>query len=110
MYGLPPRKVTQDTTIIVKNQPYSLQKDDIIFISMSLVHKNPEIYDSPGTFRLTRFLEMHTKAGGEYKSQKTTLKDGVTLRNPFIYWGGGTHIVQISLYGLISSAVEESLR
>lgn len=98
MHGLPPRKVTQDTTIIIENRPYSLRKDDVVFISMVLVHKNPEIYDCPDTFRLTRFLEMHTKTEGEYKSQKTTLKDGVTLRNPFIWWGGGVHIVTISLY------------
>jgi cytochrome P450 len=93
MKGLIPRKVFHDTTITVNNHANSLKKDDIVFISMVGVHKNPEIYEAPDTFRLTRFLEMHTKTEGDYKSQKTTMKNGVTLRNPFIWWGGGSHIV-----------------
>jgi cytochrome P450 len=94
MNGLVPRKICQDTTITVNSHPFSLKKGDVVFISMVGVHKNPEIYDSPDTFHLTRFLEMHTKTEGDYfKAQKTTMKNGVTLRNPFIWWGGGSHIV-----------------
>jgi cytochrome P450 len=97
MNGLIAREVCQDTTITVNDQPYSLKKGDIVFISMMGVHRNPEIYDSPDTFRLTRFLELHTKTEGDnYKAQKATMKNGVTLRNPFIWWGGGSHIVRES--------------
>ena len=95
MNGLSPREVLQDTTLNVKGQHYAVHKGDIVFISMPNVHKNPEIYDAPSEYRLKRFVYMHGKDG----SRQVVTKGGVTVRTPYIWWGGGLHMVR-SLLGV----------
>lgn len=94
MNGLSPRAVLHDTTITVDGQTYLVRKGDTVFIVMASVHKNPEIYDSPYDFQLKRFIHLHDKTGNDqYRSSKVFNKSGVQVRNPFIWWGGGQHIV-----------------
>jgi cytochrome P450 len=97
MNGLSPRWVQHDATIAVNERLYNLQKDDWIFISMDGLHKNPEIYDNPREFSLKRFVQIPTTSGDEYKPRKVFTKGNVQVRNPYVWWGGGQHIVE-SLY------------
>ena len=92
MNGLSPRTIENDTQLTVSGQSYSLRKGEVIFITMSGVHKNDEMYSNPSEFQLKRFLDMHDKSG-DYKATRTYMKNGTQVRNPFIWWGGGIHIV-----------------
>lgn len=93
MNGLAPRKVMQDTTLMVAGQYYAVHKGDVVFISMPNVHKNPEVYEYPDEFRLDRFLPMHNSGESDHKSKQAVMKNGARLRNPYIWWGGGQHMV-----------------
>lgn len=104
MNGLAPRTVEHDTTITVDGQNYAIRKGDIIFIVTASVHKNPEIYEDPYDFRLQRFMPLHNKTGtDQYQSYKVFNKSGHRVRNPFIWWGGGQHIVNFSSRLLLTS-------
>ena len=96
MNGLSPRTVLQDATVTAGEQTYAVQKGETVFIVMASVHKNPEIYDKPYEFQLNRFIHMHDKSGtNRYQSSaKFSTKSRVQIRNPFIWWGGGQHIVR----------------
>lgn len=104
MNGLSPKTAEKDTTLTVNGQTYSIRKGEVVFITMASVHKNREIYDDPYEFRLKRFIHMHDKSGSEYKSQKVYTKEGVQVRNPYIWWGGGLHIVRLSVKRTLTSS------
>lgn len=95
MNGLSPRTVLQDATVTAGGQTYAVQKGETVFIVMASVHKNPDIYDKPYQFQLKRFMQLHDKnTTDRYQSSaKFLTKSGVQIRNPFIWWGGGQHIV-----------------
>jgi|SRR5579859_1753136 len=85
------RGVTQDTTLTVNGTTYAIEKDSIVFIAMSGVHKNPAIYPDPYTFQPERFIQFH-----EQKSNPDVscfYKDGVPLKHPLMPWGGGHFMV-----------------
>jgi cytochrome P450 len=96
MNGLSPRTVLQDATVTAGEQTYAVQKGETVFIVMASVHKNPEIYDNPYEFQLKRFIHMHDKNDtDQYQSSVNfSTKSGVQVRNPFIWWGGGQHMVR----------------
>jgi cytochrome P450 len=99
MNGLSPRTVLQDATVTAGEKTYAVQKGDTVFIVMASVHKNPDIYDEPYEFQLKRFMALHDKSGtDQYQSStKFSTKSGAQIRNPFIWWGGGQHIVRTFL-------------
>ena|ERR1700737_1399931 len=78
------REVEENTTITINETPYVLAKGSMIFLTMSLVHKDPEIFDNPQEFQLERFLNMDSKV---------FTKKGVPVRNPLFPWGGGQFMV-----------------
>jgi cytochrome P450 len=92
MNTLSPRAVQQDTLLNVNDQSYAFQKGEMVFIVMAAVHKNPEIYDNPYEFQLKRFISKHSQTDDD-ASPKDYSKSGVQVRKPFIWWGGGQHIV-----------------
>ena len=93
--GLSTRGVEKDWSITVDGQSYVLEKGTTVFCSMPGFHKDPEIYENPEEFRLRRFIHLHTK-GGEMDNRATPFtKAGVSLRLPFLPWGGGVHMVYL---------------
>ena len=98
MNALTPRSVEQDTTLSVNGRSYFLQKGETALMPMVGIHKNPEIYDDPHTFRLKRFVHLHDSANNDvHQSQKVFTKSGVKVRNPYVWWGGGQHVVGPSI-------------
>ena len=94
MNALTPRSVEEDTTLSVNGRSYFLRKGETALMPMVGVHKNPEIFDDPHTFHLKRFVYVHDSANNDvYKSQKAFTKSGVKVRNPYVWWGGGHHVV-----------------
>ena len=96
MNGLSPREVLHDATVTAGGQTYAVQKGETVFTVMASVHKNPEIYDEPYEFQLKRYMHMHDKSSTNrsQSSAKFSTKGGVSIRNPYIWWGGGQHIVR----------------
>jgi sterol 12-alpha-hydroxylase len=92
--GLSLRGVTEDTTLSIHGQPYSLEKGSMVFLAMPLVHKDPEIHEDPDTYKVDRFIHMHTKQ--DDVEQKVYMKKGVAVRTPLFPWGGGHFMVNIS--------------
>jgi hypothetical protein len=90
--GLGLRAIENNTTISALGQTYSFRKSETVIVSMAGVHKNPNIYANPEEFRLTRFMNA-TYDGG---NAKVRAKDGVEVKTPYIWWGGGQHMVRDS--------------
>jgi cytochrome P450 len=87
--GLSPRAIEHDTTVSALGQTYSFRKGETVIINMAGVHKNPNNYESPEEFRLTRFMNASYDSG----NAKVLAKDGSQLKVPYMPWGGGQHMV-----------------
>lgn len=87
--GLSARYVTQDTLIPSQDVNFLLRKGSVVLIPGLLVHQNPEIYDSPTSFRCDRFLG--EDIDGETKRAST--EKGIPVRQSIVAFGGGDHLV-----------------
>ena len=102
MTGLTVRGVDQDATLTVNGRPYELRPGSMVCMPMACVHKDPEIYENPEEYQSTRFIQMHSKGGEDYKEKPPTFfsKNGIPVRSPLIVWGGG-HFMVCFLYWVI---------
>jgi cytochrome P450 len=95
MDGLAPRKAERETVLKIHDKDYVIHKGEFVLLVFACVHKNPKLYKNPREFQLKRMLFLHEKPppGKEYSSQTLRTDDGKNIRNPFVWWGGGKHIV-----------------
>jgi len=92
--GLSARGVSQQTSININNHVYTLEKDSMVFLAMSCVHKDPGIYTNPEKYQVHRYEEWwRGKLQGDDDSKSSFYKNGVPLKHPLMPWGGGYYMV-----------------
>lgn len=77
------REVQEDTDFSSASGSYSLRKGDFVAIFPAVIHKDPEVFESPEEFRFDRFLE-------DGKKKTTFFKGGKKLKIYLIPFGLGT--------------------
>ncbi|KAL6304073.1 cytochrome P450 [Sparassis latifolia] len=81
------RVAKEDTVFDVPDQgSYHVRKGEWVFGLPSVVHMDPDIYDSPTEFRMDRFLEADGRTARKFQ------KEGRRVDNSLMFWGGGGHV------------------
>ena len=70
-----------------------------MFLAMTCVHKDEEIYDSPMEYRVDRFEQMwRDKLHGGQEDKGWFFRGGKVVKYPLMPWGGGHFMVPVPHY------------
>ena len=101
------RLVIQSTTIPVHGKEYYIREGSIVFMPVTLIHKDPHIYSDVNEYKLERFLSTDeeilniimndTKEQNGKSSSSAFSKNNHPLRHYFMPFGGGDSLVSMTL-------------
>jgi cytochrome P450 len=101
------RLVIQSTTIPVHGKEYYIREGSIVFMPVTLIHKDPHIYSDVNEYKPERFLSTDdknlmiitsdTKEPNGKSSPSAFSKNNHSLRHYFMPFGGGESLVSMTL-------------
>lgn len=94
------RLVIQSTTIPVHGKEYYIREGSIVFMPVTLIHKDPHIYSDVNEYKPERFLSTDDKnliTPNGNPSPSAFSKNNHSLRHYFMPFGGGESLVSMTL-------------